>query len=189
VNLNNDNYKNIIVVCIIVLLSLYIFDVIKIPQASNSTSSKAGQQQSLPNAQISKAFNQPAQPLPETGTTVKYYNSQAMAPLSIATKSDGTNYLIKVVDWNTKSDVLTTFIRTGEKVSIKVPLGSYEIRYAAGKTWYGYEYLFGPGTSYYKADQKMDFTQSGNAYQGHTIELIPRAGGNLHTSNISENNF
>jgi hypothetical protein len=80
-------------------------------------------------------------------------------------------------------------LRSGETASIKVPLGSYEIRYAAGKTWYGYEYLFGPGTSYYKADQRMDFTQSGNAYQGHTIELIPGAGGNLQTSSISENNF
>lgn len=187
--LNNNTFKNIIMVCLIVLLSLYISDVIKIPQASNSISSKAGQQQSLPNAQSSKAFNQPAQPLPETGTTVKYYNSQAMAPLSIATKSDGNNYLIKVVDWNTKSDVLTTFIRTGETVSIKVPLGSYEIRYASGKTWYGYEYMFGPATSYYKAEARMDFTQSGNTYNGHTIELIPRAGGNLHTSSISEYNF
>lgn len=72
----------------------------------------------------------------------EYHNGQAMAPLSIATKSDGNNYVIKVVNWNTKSYVLTTFIRSGEKASIKVPLGSYEIRYAARKTWYGYEYLF-----------------------------------------------
>lgn len=187
--MNNNTFKNIIMVSLIVLLSLYIFDYIKIPQALNSTSSKAGQQQNLPNKESSRAFNQPVQPLPETGTMVKYYNSQAMAPLSIATKADGNNYLIKVADWNTKSDVLTTFIRTGETVSLKVPLGSYEIRYAAGKTWYGYEHLFGPGTSYYKADQRMDFTQSGNTYNGHTIELIPRAGGNLQTSSISENNF
>jgi len=187
--MNNNTFKNIIMVCLIVLLSLYIFDVIKIPQASNSISSKVSQLQNLPPTQSSKPFNQPVQPLPETGTTVKYYNSQAFAPLGIATKSDGTNYLIKVVDWNNKNDVLTTFIRSGETTSIKVPLGSYEVRYAAGKTWYGYEYLFGPGTAYYKADSRMDFTQSGNTYNGVTIELIQRADGNLKTSNISENNF
>jgi len=147
------------------------------------------QLQNAANTENSITFNQPVQPIPVTGTTVKYYNKKELAPLIVITKSDGTNYLIKVLDWNTKNPILTTFIRSGETASLKVPLGSYEIRYATGEMWYGYDYLFGPATSYYKADSRMDFTQSGNIYKGHTIELIPRVSGNLQTINISKDNF
>lgn len=81
------------------------------------------------------------------------------------------------------------FIRSGESVNLFVPLGSYDLRYATGETWYGYEDLFGPTTAFFKTDSKMEFKQSGNTFQGHTIELIPRANGNLQTSKINKNNF
>lgn len=187
--MNQTTLKNLFGVFLIIFLSFCIYYVIKLPQASNSVSNNVSQLQNSSNKDSSIIFNQPVQTLPETGTTVKYYNVQALAPLSIKTKSDGSNYLIKVLDWNTKNTILTTFIRSGETASLKVPLGSYEIRYASGETWYGYNYLFGPSTSYYKAESRMDFTQSGNTYNGHTIELIPRAGGNLKTEKINKNNF
>ena len=37
------------------------------------------------------------------------------------------------------------------QLELKVPLGTFEIRYASGKQWYGYNYLFGDDTSYSKA--------------------------------------
>lgn len=181
--------KSFIVPGIIVFLLLYIFGVIEIPHASKSLFVKESNLQNLTCAEASTPFNQPVQSLPVTGTTVEYYNTHALAPLNITTEPDGFNYLVKVLDWNTKNLVLTAFIRSGETANLIVPFGSFEIKYATGKTWYGYDYLFGPGTSYYRAESRMDFTQSGNSYFGRTIQLMPSTGGNMQISNISENNF
>ncbi len=70
-----------------------------------------------------------------------------------------------------------------------VPLGSYELKYATGKTWYGLDYLFGPNTSYYKADDVFRFSKTGDGVSGWTVELFQQVGGNLETKKISEDDF
>lgn len=160
-----------------------------LPQAPNSASKKVSQQQNLPQKESSISFNQPVKPLPQSGITYKYFTGEGIAPLGVKTQSGDLNYFVKVADWDTKETVLTMFIRSGESASVKLPLGNYEFKYATGKTWYGPDYLFGPNTSYYIADAKMDFYRSGNAYNGHTVELIPRVGGNLRTEKINKNSF
>jgi hypothetical protein len=180
-----NTIKNTIIICVIIFLLLYICDVIKIPLAQNSTSSKESLLQNSLVSEASKSVERP-QPLPETGTTIKYYNGQALAPLKIITKSGDSNYLINVLEWDTKNPVLIAFIRSGETANLKVPLGSYEIRYATGETWYGYDSFFGSSTSYYKAESRIDFTKSGNTCNEYTIELNPGVDGNLNTSNWVE---
>ena len=69
-------------------------------------------------------------------------------PLNIKTSSDGYHYYVKVVDKVTNNELSSYFIRGGESLNIKVPLGTYEIRYATGKQWYGVSALFGPETSF-----------------------------------------
>jgi len=80
-------------------------------------------------------------------------------------------------------------VRAGTTVKVDVPIGSYEVRYACGKTWYGYDKLFGPDTVYSKADQLFDFKIIGNESRGFTITLYEVAHGNLQTSNIRAENF
>ena len=74
-------------------------------------------------------------------------------------------------------------------MEVEVPLGTYEVRYASGESWYGYEYLFGPGTSYSKADKTFTFKVVGNQISGFTITLYKVSHGNLHTSTISPTEF
>jgi hypothetical protein len=105
-------------------------------------------------------------------------------PLNIKTSSDGYHYYVKVVDKVTNNELSSYFIRGGESLNIKVPLGTYEIRYATGKQWYGVSALFGPETTYSKADSKFTFSFDGYQYNGYTVELIKRQGGNLRTSAI-----
>ncbi len=112
---------------------------------------------------------------------------QGVAPLGVKT-SRGSNYFVKLVDMSGRT-VMTMFIYGGRYFETEVPLGTYEMRYASGATWYGPKHLFGPKTSYAKADSRFDFRLNGNTYSGYTVELISQVGGNLSTSHISPANF
>lgn len=124
--------------------------------------------------------------LPPTGAITSA--SIGVAPLRISVDSD-THYLIKIIDTRTNWDIGQWFIRAGESIDIKVPLGSYKIKYAAGKMWYGLNDLFGNDTIYSKADSTFDFTAHNigyaTQYSGHTIQLIAQPNGNLHTSRMN----
>ncbi len=84
---------------------------------------------------------------------------------------------------------LTLFVRGGETEKIKVPLGTYELRYASGDKWYGYEHLFGKNTSYSKADKTFTFQVQDNSVNGYTVTLYRVANGNLRTSRIGKADF
>jgi len=129
-------------------------------------------------------FNQPAQALPLTGANNASFG-YGVAPLNIKTSSaGGYHYFLKIVNVANRQELGSYFIRSGETLDIDVPIGTYEIRYATGKTWYGPSYLFGPETSYNKADSVFTFSFNGHQYNGYTVELIMQQNGNLRTSGI-----
>lgn len=133
-------------------------------------------------------FNHPSQPLPPSGREYNYSSRKGVAPLQIVVPNAGDNYYVKVVTFENKP-VKAVFIRSGDTVKIRVPLGTYKIKYATGETWYGQKYLFGPGTSATIAESDFDFRVEDNRYSGYTIELIKQANGNLHSRNISIDEF
>lgn len=130
----------------------------------------------------------PMMPMPYSGETQKFVNHPSIAPLTIET-SAGANYLVKIVDYYSKSDVMTVFIKGGDTIEVKVPLGIYEIRYASGEQWYGYEHLFGNKTSYTKADSSFDFKDTGYQITGYTITLYRVTNGNLNTTYLKPSEF
>jgi hypothetical protein len=70
-----------------------------------------------------------------------------------------------------------------------MPLGSYEMRYAAGEVWYGEDALFGPSTAYSRADAAFDFVRGATQYEGYTVELTLQYNGNLRVQDISPSEF
>jgi hypothetical protein len=112
-----------------------------------------------------------------------------LAPLRIVTAADSPHYFIKVVDWERGTPVLTVFVRSGQTVNVKVPLGSYRLKYAGGTEWYGQKYLFGPATAYARAQDRFNFTLEGDQVSGFTVELIKQIGGNLRTAEIRPEDF
>ena len=84
----------------------------------------------------------PSQPLPYNGRIRTYTYGERIAPLEIRA-STGSHYLVKLVNRYRNTPVMTIFVRSGMTASVDVPLGTYELRYAAGNTWYGNEHLFG----------------------------------------------
>lgn len=126
---------------------------------------------------------------PATGVLRRaFLHSSGVAPLEIKT-SYGQNFYIKVVDWSTKQTVLTAFIRGGAPFETKLPVGSYEIRYASGQSWYGSVLDFGPNASYSRCDDRFDFASTYDGYTGYTIELILQRNGNLVTDPLSADDF
>lgn len=124
---------------------------------------------------------------PFTGVVRRQFMA-GVAPLSVITRP-GRNYYLKVVGWGTESVVMTAFIRGGQTFETELPLGSYEIRYAAGETWYGELLDFGIDAAYSRCDSRFDFERTSQGYSGYTIELIMQIQGNLDTDPMDPDEF
>ena len=112
-----------------------------------------------------------------------------MAPLKIVTATGGFNYYAKLVGVETGKPALILFVRAGDTVETELPIGSYYLKFAAGERWYGEDFLFGPDTSYSKADEPLLFRIEGHRVFGHVIELIKQVNGNLRETPISPTDF
>jgi hypothetical protein len=137
---------------------------------------------------VQKLIQGQADLVPATGVLTRNFYGQGVAPLEIKTRA-GSNYYVKVVDWSTKAEIMTAFVRGGSPFETTVPVGSYEIKYAAGQSWYGPILDFGDGGSYARCDDRFDFSLTSDGYNGYTIELILQKHGNLQTDPISADDF
>lgn len=155
------------------------------PYGAQSQEAPEGRRSIVPVRRRAPEFSEPELPLPENGALTRYHSSEAVAPFGVRTRgaADG-HYFIKLVESDSDESVLTVFVRGGQGVEVAVPLGSMEMRYAVGSSWYGEQFLFGPDTTYHTADKVFAFTESGNTLSGFTVELTLRRGGNLPTSKI-----
>ncbi|MBW4644860.1 MAG: hypothetical protein KME23_18025 [Goleter apudmare HA4340-LM2] len=129
--------------------------------------------------------------LPANGAVKQFWKSTSkpiLAPLKIYIKGN-RHYFIKVVNPKLNQSVLTVFIRAGKDVSVKVPIGTYEIKYATGTQWYGENNLFGANTLYGQAEKQLVFQVAGNKVRGYRLYLYPQVGGNLKTKPINRNQF
>ena len=133
-------------------------------------------------------FTEPEVPLPVTGI-MQPPKGQALAPFRVATEGPDRHYYVKLVDDVTNSVVLTAFVRGGQTLSTQLPLGSFALRYASGREWYGPEHLFGPETAYSEASRTFDFRRTEKGVEGYVVELIPQAGGNLGINSLDASEF
>lgn len=147
----------------------------------------------------------PAKPLPETGhrflspiAPLPSYTIDGQrlpdnrAPLKISVPNQGEHYYIKVVDRSNRSRTEYLFIRSGDSFEIRVPLGSYEIVYAVGKTWRGElgpNGYFGHETEFFRCEDTFTFRRDGDQLVGYEIELMRQLNGNLETEKIDPGEF
>lgn len=179
-----------------------IFDRVQ-PNGAESVTSEAlrGVEHSAPDVPASQppiastgdrnAFNEPMYALPTTGRMhiARRRAHDITAPLKILSFSGSSNYYVKLIDWTTHTPVVFFFIRSGEILSGEVPLGEYELHYAAGNKWYGEEYLFGRETVYSRADAHFVFDRETGKIAGYTIQLRKQIGGNLKEIPLKPSEF
>lgn len=153
--------------------------------AANVTARNAGDDQ--PNASSSQRAEAP--PTPAEGVIRVYSGAPRLAPFRIKTAPFGGNYFVKLVDADSGAAVMTMFISGGSTFETHVPLGAMRLRYASGSAWQGEAQLFGNETTFSQADQTFEFARESDGYTGFTVELVPRAGGNLRTNSIPRDQF
>lgn len=134
-------------------------------------------------------------PMPATGDVTLYqlgHSAPLVASFSVVAKSSGlnkTSHLVKMVDANTGQPVLSVFVRSGEKASIKIPLGLYKANIASGEKWYGETKLFGNGTTVQQGNAPLNFYSDGKSIIGHTLTLEGTLDGNFPTRQLPADAF
>ena len=132
--------------------------------------------------------NLPEKKLPENGNIQTFTSTNKIARFIIKSSGD-SHYLIKIVESLSKKTVMTIFVHKNSDITVYVPLGDYEIKFASGKKWFGYEYLFGDETSYGKFDKNFHFYQLGQQIKGYSITLYEVHDGNLSIKRIDASEF
>lgn len=130
---------------------------------------------------------------PETGETYHNgsYKSSAVS-LAIKPPSDGTdNYLkLYILEDGKETLVLSAYFRSGEKITVKMPEGTYRIKVAySDGDWFGETDMFGDKGVYQRL--KIDGADSFKLTKG-SWELTLRQNvqnGNVGTSSENRNNF
>ncbi len=135
--------------------------------------------------------------LPKRGTIVRFCEHSIPAPASQTlsrVSSGNAEFTLRTRDGSghvyarliaNSMDAWRGFIRAGDSVTVELPSGDYTLRYAMGEDWYGYAYLFGPGTIFSEAGSLIDLRYG----YGTTVELVPQVGGNLTEREIDANSF
>jgi hypothetical protein len=67
--------------------------------------------------------------------------------------------------------MLTVFVQSGHSIDFKVPVGSYRLKYEAGRNWYGEEVRFGGRGLQGELEEKLDFTLDDRRVNGQSVEF------------------
>lgn len=121
---------------------------------------------------------------PAGGEIIYESGKTRIAPLQIVSPPQSGDYLIKLQAPKRKTPELMFYVRGGQTVTVDVPLGTFELRYANGSQWQSQNCLFGMQTALSKARETFRFAAVGNQVSGYTVELIRQINGNLHTQKI-----
>jgi hypothetical protein len=133
---------------------------------------------------LSMSLSCPAKQDPNPGIYGRYTSLPRSVALTIETPS-GSNYFIKLTDSQTDSPLLSLFVRGGEPLTTKVPIGNFTLKAASGEHWCGESNLFGGSTKIVEAGRSINFAPN----EMHTVSLTPRSEGNLPTRAIPRGNF
>jgi hypothetical protein len=113
---------------------------------------------------------------PARVTSVLYNRTgrPAVAPLGLDA-APGSDYYVKLVDPVSNLDLVGIYLKGGQKADIRVPVGSYIIRYASGTGWLGHERLFDSDTYYAAFVRRYLFVKgsvgSSSTYSGYSLKL------------------
>lgn len=132
-------------------------------------------------------------PFPAHGT-VELASGQAVdpyesAPFEIKTSSANKFYYIVLKSLSYPYVNCYIYLHGGEPAEVSVPLGSYEMYYACGDSWYGESVRFADTGGDFVAEDTFDFTSSGGYVYGYTVTLYDVYYGNLETSPVNAADF
>lgn len=123
-------------------------------------------------------------PQPRQGLYTRPSNAPRVAPFNIQTR-EGANYLVKLKDFATGSEVISFFLYGGTSLETRVPAGRFILKYVSGEVWCGSGQYFGKRTAAAKADEVFFFGDG----KGYTVTLFSVRNGNLKMPSIDLSDF
>lgn len=175
-----------IVIAVSIIAVIFTFQDKKVPNSTLPVMQHAVQ---------AETRNLPVQPFTQ-GIDKIYTSAPLEAPFTLHTAQQ--NIYLKLLDKHTKQIIMTIKVPSHQTIQVKVPLGEFIIRVAAGDEWYGDELLFGTTTRYKEFEHLFNFyrsieTLSSNTTRtrimGHQIYFQENIEGNLHSRSINSADF
>lgn len=93
---------------------------------------------------------------------------------------DDLDCTVKLKNPKTKETIYAFFVQRGRTAEKPIPPGTYDVCFAFGEIWYGYDYLFGSETSC-QIDKKITFAEQ----ELWEYTLYPVSSGNLTLGEMS----
>lgn len=126
------------------------------------------------------ALNSHPLSLPSNGTILYQSSATTISDSSIIVHAPTTsNCVVKLKSVFSGSTVFAFFVRANNTVELPCPSGTFDVCFAYGTDWYGYDSLFGSKTKCEK-DGNISFTSAGWEYT-----LYPVSNGNLSMPSMS----
>lgn len=145
-----------------------------------------GEEASLPKPKRPIWNLPPEQPLPNNGHGVlRFLQITADSKLHICPRGEQGHVVLKVEGADDARLVCWIFIRQGQSAETPIPSGSYRLKLACGKRWYGEEHLFGPGASYSAITTEIKIPTR----TAYTIDLHPSKAGTLRETTLRAEKF
>jgi hypothetical protein len=99
----------------------------------------------------------------------------------------GGDTTISLVPENSKDPLLTVYLRSADKVTVKgIRYGTYQLYTASGQDWDAAKKGFTRGCSFNRFNDKFDF---GTSTPGWEVKLTESAAGNASTSDVDPGAF
>ena len=134
--------------------------------------------------------------LPSNGVLHAKKQSGQLAPFTVVATASDQNYVIKLVNEDTRKKEITLFVRAGSRYEGKAPLGKYRIVGARGLLWFGEKDYFGDETEFFKVVKKDEgeivtfyVDKAKNIVHGGTLTLKGVVDGNVVTPRIDRTEF
>jgi hypothetical protein len=128
----------------------------------------------------------PEKPLPKNGDGVFRFKRYATtSALRIVPRSEQYHIIVKVENSKDGQLICWFLIRDGQAAETPIPPGTYRLKFAYGKRWYGEKHLFGPDASYSAIVNEI--TIPANTIQ--TLDLTPLPNGTLRENKIGPEDF
>jgi hypothetical protein len=130
----------------------------------------------------------PEQPLPRNGDGVFRFGrleGTTSSGLRIVPRPAQLHIVVKVENWKNGKLVCWFMIREGKSAEIPIPPGTYRVKFAYGKRWYGEKHLFGPDASYSAIVNEIKIP----ANTVETLNLTPSPTGTFRENKIGPEDF
>jgi hypothetical protein len=128
----------------------------------------------------------PEQPLPDNGDGVfEFERAETTSRIKIVPRPKHETMVVKIERWEDNQLVCWFLIQAGESAETSIPAGSYRLKFASGRKWYGEHHLFGPSATYFAVANPINIPAKTN----YTLNLTPSPSGIIREYTIGPRDF